>query len=160
MSAENLVSIDIPEEDIKKVQDALTIVVDILRKYLIALSPEQRRMMLKMGDGSEPFVMKVMDYVKSNPQFLPPVLSAEEMDKDWKVINQLVPILRIVEQLSSNLSDTIMEAGSELYKACLGYYKGVELGAEMNYPDAKPIAVDLGKRFVGQGRRKKPPLDA
>lgn len=160
MSAENLVSIDIPEEDIKKVQDALKIVTDIMRKYLIALSPDQRRMMLKMGDGSEPFVIKVLDYVKSNPQFLPAVLSPEEMEKDWKVINQLVPFLRIIDQLASNLSDTIMEAGSELYKACLGYYKGVEIGAEMNYPDAKPIAEDLGKRFAGQGRRKKPPGDS
>lgn len=160
MSADNLVSLEIPEAEIKQVQDALKIAVDILRKYLLALSPEQRRKMLKMGDGSEPFVEKVMDYVKSNPQFLPPVLSAVEMGKDWKVINQLLPILRTVEQLSSNLNDTIMEAGSELYKACLGYYKGVEIGAQMNYPGAKPIAEDLGKRFAGQGRRKKPPVDS
>ena len=67
-------------------------VTDTLRKYLIALSPEQRRTMLKMGDGSEPFVEKVLDYVKTNPQFLPAVLSAEEMDKDWKLINQLLII--------------------------------------------------------------------
>ena len=160
MSAENLVSFDIPDEDIQKVQDALKIVSDIMRKYLIALSPEQRRKMLKMGDGSEPFVEKVLDYVKSNPQFLPAVLSAEEMEKDWKVINQLLPIMRTIDQLASNLNDTIMEAGSELYKAALGYYKGVEIGAQMNYPDAKPIAEDLGKRFAGQGRRKKPPMDS
>lgn len=160
MSVENLVSIDIPDEDIQKVQDALKVVVDTLRQYLIALSPEQRRSMLKMGDGSEPFVEKVLDYLKSNPQFLPAVLSAEEMEKDWKVINQLLPIMRTIEQLASNLNDTIMEAGSELYKAALGYYKGVEIGAQMNYPDAKPISEDLGKRFAGQGRRKKPPVDS
>ena len=49
MSAENLVSVDIPDEDIKKVLDALTTVSDILRKYLIALSPDERQRMLKMG---------------------------------------------------------------------------------------------------------------
>ncbi|WP_339705069.1 hypothetical protein [Algoriphagus aquimarinus] len=62
-------------------------------------------------------------------------------------------------QLFSNVSDTVMEAGSELYKGCLGYYAGVKIGAEMNFPDADPIQVDLGKRFVGQGRKGKTPQD-
>lgn len=155
MSAINLVSADIPEGEIQAVKDALKIVLDTLAPYLIALTAEQRKTMLKMGDGSEPFVEKVLDYIQSNPQFLPAVIDSVEMDKDYKVINQLTPILRTVEQLMSNLSDTIMEAGSELYSDCLGYYGGVQFGVKMNIPDAKPIDEDLRKRFAGQGRRKK-----
>lgn len=160
MSVDNLVSIDIPDADIQKVNDALQIVVDTLKPYLIALSPEQRKDMLKMGDSSEPFVLKVLSYVKSNPVFLPASISAVEMEKDWKAISQLKPILRTLEQLFSNVSDTVMEAGSELYKACLGYYAGVKIGAEMNFPDADPIQDDLGKRFVGQGKRGTRPPEA
>ncbi|GAB3225931.1 hypothetical protein J0A67_08085 [Algoriphagus aestuariicola] len=156
MSTRNLVSVDIPDADITKVKDALKLVVDTLGPYVIALTPEDRRTMLKMGDGTEPFVEKTMDYVASNPQFLPSVVSAVEMGKDWKVISQLTPILRTVEQLQSNLNDTIMESGSELYADCLGYYGGVQFGVKMNIPDAKPIDEDLGRRFKGQGRRKKP----
>ncbi len=156
MSTRNLVSADIPDADITKVKDALKLVADTLGPYLIALTPKDRSTIIKMGDGTEPFVEKTLDYIGSNPQFLPGVVSAEEMNKDWKVIGQLTPVLRAVEQLQSNLNDTIMEAGSELYGDCLGYYGGVQFGVKMNIPDAKPIDEDLGKRFKGQGRRKKP----
>ncbi len=160
MSTRNLVSVEIPEADILKVMNELKSAADTLSSYLIALTQEERRTMLKMGDGSEAFVEKVLGYVKSNPQFLPGVVNAEEMNKDFNVMNQLKPILRMVEQLGSNLNDTIMEAGSELYADCLGYYGGVQFGVKMNFPDAKPIDEDLGKRFKGQGKRKKPPGDS
>lgn len=156
MSTRNLVSVEIPEADILKVIAELKSAADTLSAYLIALTQEERRTMLKMGDGSEAFVEKVLGYVKSNPQFLPGVCDPEEMNKDFNVMNQLKPILRMVEQLNSNLNDTIMEAGSELYADCLGYYGGVQFGVKMNIPDAKPIDDNLGKRFKGQGRRKPP----
>lgn len=159
MSTRNLVSADIPDSDIQKVRDALKTIMDTLLPYLIALTPEERRTMLKMGDGTEPFVEKVLDYIDSNPQFLPAIIFPAEMKKDWKTWNQLVPLLRLVDQLQSNLNDTIMEAGSELYADCLGYYGGVQFGVKMNFPDAKPIEEDLRKRFVGQGRRRKPPVE-
>lgn len=160
MSTRNLVSVDIPDGDIKKVKDAMKIIMDTLSPSLIALTAEERRTMLKMGDGTEPFVEKVLDYIDSNPQFLPTIVNAVEMKKDWKVWGQLIPILRMVDQLQSNLNDTIMEAGSEVYADCLGYYGGVQFGVKMNYPDAKPIDEDLRKRFVGQGKRKKPAGEA
>ncbi|GAA0879630.1 hypothetical protein GCM10009119_25980 [Algoriphagus jejuensis] len=158
MSTRNLVSVDIPDADITKVKDLLKEIMDLLGSHLIALTPEERRTMLKMGDGSGPFVDKVLDYIDSNPQFLPAIIDPKEMKKDWKTWNQLVPILRLVDQLQSNLSDTIMEAGSELYADCLGYYGGTQFGVKMNYPDAKPIEEDLAKRFAGQGKRKKTPV--
>lgn len=154
MSTENLVSVDIPESDINQVIAALTTASDILMKYLIALTPQQRKDMLKLGDASVAFASKAMEYLKSSPTFLPATVSAPEMEKDWKVFNQLSPVLHLLEKLYSGVSDTTMEAGSELYKNCLLYYTGAKVGAEMNYPGAKPVAEDLGKRFKGQGRRK------
>lgn len=154
MSTENLVSIDIPDSDINQVMAALTTASDILSKYLIALTPDQRKDMLKLGDASLAFASKAMEYLKSSPTFLPATVSAVEMDKDWKAFNQLSPVLHLLEKLHSGVSDTTMEAGSELYKNCLLYYTGAKIGAEMNFPGAKPISEDLGKRFKGQGRRR------
>ena len=157
MSTDNLVSVDIPDGEIAQVLAALTTASDILMKYLIALTPDQRGDMLKLGDASLAFTSKAMEYLKSSPSFLPATVSAAEMDKDWKVFNQLTPILHLLDKLYSGVSDTSMEAGSELYKNCLLYYTGAKIGAEMNYPGAKPVSEDLGKRFRGQGRRKGPP---
>ena len=154
MSTANLVSVDIPDGDITIAMDAVKLASATILKYLIALSPEQRGDMLKLGDASLPFVSKSMDYIKTNPYLLPATVSAVEMEKDWKVINQLTPLLRILEELYSQVDDTLMEAGSELYRNCLLYYTGAKIGAEMNFPGAKPVSEDLGKRFKGQGRRK------
>ncbi|WP_243739624.1 hypothetical protein [Algoriphagus boseongensis] len=125
-----------------------------MNPYLIALTEDQRRKMLKMGEATEPFVGKVMDYVVSNPQFLNPFTNVPEMHKDWKAISQLLPILRTVDQLSSNLNDTVMEAGKEVLEPALAYYTAVKMGVRMNVPDAKPIYEELRKRWEKRSKPK------
>ncbi|RIW14629.1 hypothetical protein D0X99_13905 [Algoriphagus lacus] len=150
---ENKVSIEIPPADLQAVKDALQIVGNILNPYLIALTDDERRTMLKMGEATEPFVGKVMDYVVSNPQFLNPFTDVPEMQKDWKAISQLLPVFRTMDQICSNLNDTLMEAGKEVLEPALAYYNAVKMGVRMNVPDAKPIYEELRKRWE---KRRKP----
>lgn len=154
MSKENRISIAIPPADLQAVQQALATIQTILAPYVVALTPEDRKKVLKMGDSSEPFVSKAMDYATSDPQFLPPFMQAAEMKKDWDAVVDLLPTFRTVQQLDDNLSDTVMLAGSEAYEAALAYYASVKMAAKMNIPGAKAIYEDLKKRFEGQGRRK------
>jgi hypothetical protein len=149
---ENKVSIEISKADLQAVKDAILSIGNILNPYLIALTDEERKTMLKMGEATEPFVAKVMDYVVSNPQFLNPFTDVPEMQKDWKAISDLLPIYRMMDQLCSNMSDTLMEAGREVLEPSLSYYNAVKMGVRMNVPDAKPIYEDLRKRWE---RRKK-----
>ncbi|WP_113926143.1 hypothetical protein [Cognataquiflexum aquatile] len=155
MSLDNSISIQIPEADLTVVRDALALIQTTLAPYLIALTPEDRKKLPKMGDGSEPFVAKVMDYAVTDPQFLPAYIQIAEMKKDWDVVTGLLPIFRIVQQLDSNLSDTVMLSGSEVYDASLKYYKSVKMAVKMNVPNAKTIADDLSKRFANNGKRDK-----
>lgn len=154
---ENSISITIPPQDLQAVKDMLATIQGILEPYLIALTPEDRRRLLKMGDGSEPFVAKVMDYAVTDPQFLPPFVPLAEMNKDWEAVSGLLPIFRMVQQLQSNLSDTVMLTGSEAFEASLSYYNSVKMAARMNVPNAKTIYEDLSKRWEAQGRRKTQP---
>ncbi|SMD44160.1 hypothetical protein SAMN00777080_2775 [Aquiflexum balticum DSM 16537] len=154
---ENSISITIPPQDLQAVKDMLATIQGILEPYLIALTPEDRRRLLKMGDGSEPFVAKVMDYAVTDPQFLPPFVPLAEMNKDWEAVSGLLPIFRTVQQLQSNLSDTVMLTGSEAFEASLSYYNSVKMAARMNVPNAKTIYEDLSKRWEAQGRRKTQP---
>jgi hypothetical protein len=101
-----------------------------------------------MSDGTEPFVAKVMDYAVSDPQFAPPYMDVPEMKKDFDAVSELLPLLRTVDQLEDNLSDTAMMAGSEAYVAALSYYNSVKMAAKMNVPGAKAIYDDLAKRFT------------
>jgi hypothetical protein len=153
MSTENVISIEIPASDIQIVKDALATINSTLSPYLLALTPEQRKTIPKMSDGTEPFVAKVMDYAVSDPQFAPPYMDVPEMKKDFDAVTQLMPLLRTVDQLEDNLSDTAMMAGSEAYVAALSYYNSVKMAAKMNVPGAKAIYEDLRKRFEKQGPR-------
>ncbi|AFL85271.1 hypothetical protein Belba_2728 [Belliella baltica DSM 15883] len=150
---ENRISIEIPEADLAAAKAALEQVQSILAPYVIALTPDQRRTLPKMSDGTEPFVAKVVEYANDDPQFLPPFVDKGEFDKDWRAISGLLPLYRLCNQIADNLSDTTMLAGSEAYVSALSYYNSVKQAAKVNVPDAKAIYEDLRKRFNGQGRR-------
>jgi len=119
----------------------------------MALSPEERRVLPKMGNGTAPFVSKVIEYAESNPEFVPPFVDVQEMKLDWNAVQDLMPLLRTTSQLESNLSDTVMLAGSESFVSSLSYYNSVKLAAKMNIPGAKVIYEDLRKRFDGNAKR-------
>ncbi len=148
MSTENVISAEISATDLQTVKDALSTIQSTLAPYLLALTPEQRKTIPKMSDGTEPFVSKVMEYASNDAQFVPPYMDVTEMRKDLDAANQLSPILRTVEQIESNLNDTTMMAGSEAYIASLSYYNSVKMAAKLNVPGAKPIYDDLKKRFT------------
>lgn len=154
MSKENSISIVIPPADLQAVRDALATANSILLPFLIALTPEQRKKMLKVGDGTEPFVDKVMDYAVTDPQFLPAYVQLAEMQKDYDAVEGLLPIFRTVQQLESKLNDTVMLVGSEVYQYSLSYYNSVKMGTKMNSPNAKPIYEDLKKRFEKKPKKK------
>ncbi len=149
---ENKISIEIPESDLQAVKAALVQVQSILAPYVVALTPDQRRTIPKMSDGTEPFVAKVVEYAVEDPHFLPPFVHMTEFEKDWKAISSLLPLLRMVTQIQDTLSDTAMLAGSEAYVSALSYYNSVKQAAKVNVPDAKAIYEDLRKRFEKKSR--------
>jgi hypothetical protein len=150
---ENRISIEIPPADLQAIKAALQQIQALLAQHVIALTPEQRKTIPKMSDGTEPFVDKVMDYAVNNSEFLPAFVSLGELQKDWNATSGLMPLLRMVDQIHDTMSDTAMLAGSEAYKGALSYYNSVKQAAKMNAPDAKAIYEDLRKRFEKQGRK-------
>lgn len=151
---ENIISIQIPEADVKQVLEYLSKIQEILKPYLIALSPDERQKMLKMGDKTVSFVEKTLDYVKSNPEFVPVYMNVGEFEKDTVAVKNLVGMLNPIMQLEQGINDTEMLAGSEAYTAALIYYNSVKQAAKNNIPNAAAIYDDLSKRFDGQGKKK------
>lgn len=151
---ENVLSIQIPESDVRQVTEYLNKIQEILKPYLIALSPDERRQLLKMGDKTVPFVDKTLDYVKSNPEFVPIYMDVKEFEKDAVTVKNLITMLNPTIQIEQGLKDTEMLAGSEAYTAALIYYNSVKQAAKNNVPNAAAIYDDLSQRFDGQGKKK------
>ena len=148
MGTENIISIEITPEDKTTIETALSTLQTTLAKYVIALTPTQKKEILKMSDKTIAFVEKVSDYKTSNPEFVPAYMDVAEFDKDLKAVRELREFQRVIEQQNSSLVDTIMLCGSEAYKAALAYYNSVKQGAKMNVTAAASIYSDLKKRFV------------
>ena len=144
---ENKINFQIPEEIATQVNAKIQEVITLLTPYLVALSPDERQTIPKMSDKTIPFVEKSIDYCSSAPQFAPGYLDKEGLVLDMQVYKQLVPIYRLIQQLESNLADTIMEAGAESFVASLSFYNSVKQAARMSIPGSKPIYEDLKKRF-------------
>jgi hypothetical protein len=145
---DNKINFSIPDEVIADVTSRLNDVANIVRPYVIALTPIERHDLPKMSDGTLPFVQKCLDYCQSNPEFAPSYLDFSGLLADMKVYTQLMPIFRLAEQLENQLNDTTMEVGAESYISALSYYNAVKMATGMNVPGAKAIYEDLKKRFV------------
>lgn len=84
MPKDNLISIDIPAEDVQVVMDAIGINEEKLKPYLVALSSEERKSLLKMGDRTIPFVAKMIEYADTEPEIVPNYMDVPELKKDLK----------------------------------------------------------------------------
>jgi hypothetical protein len=153
MSSKNQLSISIPDETVAAVLKNLQECKNLLHPYLLALTSEERQSILKMGDKTVATVLKTRDYVVTNPQFIPHYMDAEEFVADANVVSQLSPITNLALQLSRNVEDTMMVAGSEAFQEALIYYGQIKEAASKGVPSAAPIYDDLKQRFVKKAKR-------
>jgi hypothetical protein len=154
---ENSISLDIKESDAVEITKAIQVLADKLQPLLIALEASDRQSLAKMKDKSVPFIEKIIQYVESNPEFVPVFLNTDEMKKDFNAFTVLNNFLRPLAQITRNLEDTAMLCGSEAYSAGLIYYGSVKQAAKVNVPKAKAVADDLSVRFEAQKVSKKKP---
>lgn len=155
MSMENIVSVQIPAEELTGTVTKIKEVDTQLAPHLITLKTEQRREVLPMGDASLPFVEKALEYAKSRPELLPAYIQVDEFEIDVKAVEDLNSLIKPLEQLLAKLKDTQLLSGAEAYKTARSIYSALKSAAEDNAPGAKVMVDDLGKRFQGQGKAKK-----
>lgn len=151
---ENRVSFELPEDRINRIREAFAVIRSEFGPFAESLTPKDRQGLAKMADGTEAFVMKVMEYAVSNPQFNPPFMDVAELKKDLEAYFQLKPLNTMAKQLADEFSDTMMLAGSEAYTMALTYYHSAKMAARMNVPGAKAVFEDLRKRFEVDRKRK------
>lgn len=145
---ENKIKASIPAPVINEAKQLLNNAVTVLKPFILALSPVERQSLPKMSDKTYPFVEKTIAYCQSAPQFVPPYMDKEALKSDMETYNQIIPLFRVVKQLSDGLDDTSMQAGAECYTNALNYYNSVKQATKADVPGAKAICEDLRKRFV------------
>lgn len=144
MAKDNLVSATLTAADMQAVSDALATIRTKL-PFLIDLSPQDKRRLFKMGDGSRAFVEKALIAAQANPQVLPPAFNLAEYTSDWALWAQMSALANNVTQLSELMDDTQTALGSDLMSAALSAYGYLN---EASVGGLGEIKNDLGKRFT------------
>ncbi|OWP83978.1 hypothetical protein BWK59_07655 [Flavobacterium davisii] len=155
MTTKNQISIAIPEELIESVTQKLQECKTALAPYLQGLTIEERSSLFKMGDKTVATVQKTKSYVDTNPEFVPAYMDKTEFLKDEALVTVLSPIANLASQLTTDVNDTVMLAGSEALQASMLYYGQVKEASNRGIATAKPIYEDLSQRFMKRPSKKK-----
>lgn len=143
---ENKLSITVTDAQIAAARKALAD-FRVALPFLISLSASERKLLPKIGSGSEYFVTGGLEAAASNPEFMPPYVNIPELQKDAAAYAQLAPLAVEAEQILGLLSDTTMTVGSEAYVSVLAYYGSLKNAAKHGVAGAKPLFDKLKQRF-------------
>lgn len=132
-------------QDIQEIKAALQTVQKKM-PFLITLSTEERRKLVKMGDKSLAFVNNSVTAAQSNREILPATFDVEELVRDYQLATALTELLISVQQLAEQVDDTLMAVGSEAMTSSLTVYDYVKTASKKT-PGLKIVAEQLGERF-------------
>jgi hypothetical protein len=141
---ENRVSATILPEDLEAIQAAIATLKEKL-PFLLSLTTEESKSLLRLGDKSRAFVAKTLEFASQHPEILPTMFDLQEMEEDLSLFEALYPIQMALTELTEQVTDTMAVAGSEAYAAArlvYSYAKAGNLDGEL-----EPYLEDLGKRF-------------
>lgn len=159
MSTKNQISVEIPLTVIAEVNQKLQDCRTLLAPYLQGLTSEEKETLFKMGDKTVATVQKVKSYMDTNPEFIPNYMDKTEFLKDEAVVTALNPLGNLAKQLTTDIEDTVMLAGSEALTSAMFYYGSTREAASKGVATAKPIYEDLSQRFLRKGNKKFPPTE-
>ncbi|ACC79204.1 MULTISPECIES: hypothetical protein [Nostoc] len=132
-------------QDIQEIKAALQTVQKKM-PFLITLSTEERRKLVKMGDKSLAFVNNSITAAQSNREILPATFDVEELVQDYQLAAALTELLTSMQQLTEQVDDTLMAVGSEAMTSSLTVYDYVKTASKKT-PGLKTVAEQLGERF-------------
>lgn len=155
--SENRISIEIKAADLTAINEAAQVIQTRLQPYVIALTADDKQSLPKVKDKSVPFMLKGLQYMQSNPEFIPVYMESAEINKDYTAFDTTKQLLQGLAPIVSNLEDTSFLCGSEAYQGILNYYKAVKAAVKMNVPNAQAIYDDMSTYFDAQKLKPQTP---
>ena len=154
--SQNLVDFGLDTAALAAIDDALT-ALEAGMTALIALTPEQRRHLTKMGDKSEAFCRQAGHVFGENPGILPGNFNLPGYQLDLATLDALRPRLLRLGKLQQRGADTEMALGSDLMSNALEGYAVLKVAGKGEGLDA--MRKMLSARF-GRGSSKPVPVPA
>jgi len=142
----------IPANVIEQAKAHIEDAAELLKPYLVALTPTERQEIPKMGPKTLNFVEKAHEYAHDNPNLVPNYLEIGEFDTDFADAHGLWTLYNRTLQLTEGISDTQMTAGSEAFQSALVFYNSAKIASSQGISGAQAVYEELKRRFPGKKR--------
>lgn len=152
---QNLVSLAPSQEELAEFDAAIAVIQRVLGKG-VALTPQQRRDLYKMGDKSESFCRQTLTLLTANPQIVPPNLGLAEARTDLATLDALRPRVHQLRQLAERGDDTELALGSDVMGVALEGYALLKVAGKGEA--LKAARRELSARFDRKSRPKEAAL--
>ena len=117
--------------------------------FLVGLTDDQRKTMLKLGDKTVGFEQKCASYMASRPDLIPGFVDMNKLGQDRAAWADVADILHALLDVTQQADDTDMVLAHQIYLPDLSFYQNVQMAAKRNVPGAQAIFDDLKARFPG-----------
>ena len=131
--------------DLQAIKDAFGVVLNKL-PFLVSLSNDERKSIVKTGPGSLSFVTKAFSAAQENPTIFPGSFDTVAFGRDCDLFATLTELNTLANQVAEQIDDTRMAVGGEAMRQAIQTYDYVKTGAKTN-PGLKTVADELGERF-------------
>ena len=155
--SQNLVDLNLGADALAAVDNALA-ALEASMAGLIALTPELRHQLTKMGDKSEAFCRQAGHLFGQNPGVLPRNFDLDGYQRDLATLDALRPRLVRLATLYQRALDTEMAIGSDLMTNALEGYAVLKVAGKGAGLDEARKA--LSARFAREGRSTQTPEPA
>ena len=150
---QNLMSLALSADDLDAI-DAPLSALEARLTALVALQPEERRGLTKMGDKSEAFCRQTLTVLEQNPQVIPPSFDLVEARADLAAVDVLRPRLARLRRLTERAEDSEMALGSDVMIASLEGYALLKVSGRNQ--GLEGLRQSLSARFGKTARRAEP----
>jgi hypothetical protein len=90
--------------------------------YLITLSVEDRRRMVKAAEGTEGFIRSALELARQNPHLVPSLVDMAKLERDLALREALAPVEAGLTLLATKVNHTRRLANADLFEGCLDIY--------------------------------------
>ena len=147
------ISATLPQADVDAIKASIATINSKL-PFLISLSNDERRALMKMGPKSINFVQDSLRVAQNNPSILANGFNLSELEKDVALVIPLIELSILLDQLNEKINDTYLATGSKAMRGSLAVYQYAKTASKLQ-PGLKTVVEALGQRFKEQGSSKK-----
>jgi hypothetical protein len=151
MPSDNLISAEMTAAAVTAVNDAIATIRTNL-PFLVSLTNAERRSKAKLGDGRVALDEDAYPLMAQNPALLPMFIVLAEVTKDRALRSQLDSIRLSLNSLCSEVDDTELVLGHEMFKAYLAFYSNAQQAAARGVAGAQTVVDTLAPYFARPSR--------